>query len=186
MGFIKYFTDNTNLYYNGTFVTNEGSSALTVVNSTLIGNTVIALPLINSASGSTVKVYNSILWRYGSGLMNTASVNDIITSDNTNPAICDIQNSILFKQDQGNRINSTSGVNPRLRDLSTATGPDGVLFSADDGYIPVIAQLPSIPGITISTSCQLIFCRLAESITGPLTVVPMNYNRVMYHQRYIM
>lgn len=136
VGFIKYFTDNTNLYYNGTFVTNEGSSALTVVNSTLIGNTVIALPLINSASGSTVKVYNSILWRYGSGLMNTASVNDIITSDNTNPAICDIQNSILFKQDHGNRINSTSGVNPRLRDLSTATGPDGVLFSADDGYIP--------------------------------------------------
>jgi len=90
----------------------------------------------------TLKMYNCILWsstHSSLDLSNTAitsTVNDITTDNNNNAAVCDIRNSILFKQTNTLMTNSTSGINPRFIDQAKPDGPDNYYYTADDGLIP--------------------------------------------------
>ena len=91
---------------------------------------------ISSSTGSTVKFYNSVIWKYGFNAQNVNAERDILTENNNNSSICDIRNSLLYKQENTVMINSRVGVNPKMTDLSNLYGQDGLLFTADDGFKP--------------------------------------------------
>lgn len=118
------------------FAENTEQGVLEIRNSTLAGHTYLQKPMILSTTGANVKFYNSIIWRYSSTSPNTYLINDIITSNNNDVNLCDIRNSILFKQLGTTLTNSTIGINPRLTDLSNPEGPDKKMYTADDGFIP--------------------------------------------------
>lgn len=134
--FTKHNSQNNANYSAYTLFEAEGQSHFLIRNTTVIGHTTSIFPVVSCGTGSTLKVINSIFWRNGSLIQSAPLYNDIITSDNNNPLICNIQNSILFKQTETQMQRSIEGINPRLVDITNPQGPDNILFTSDDGLIP--------------------------------------------------
>lgn len=117
------------------FLSNNENSASTIINSTIVA-TAGAQPMISSGGTSSIKLYNSIIWRYAFGLIYETTNNDIATGTNSTPERIDIRNSILFRQKNTPMTNSTEGIDPKLFDISNLTGADRLLRTADDGFKP--------------------------------------------------
>jgi|GEM_PF-2376420 len=123
-------------FNNGSFLCNYENSTSTIVNSTIVATSGI-IPIISSfSSASSLKIYNSIIWRYGFGLMNETTNNDIETENNSLVERLDIRNSMLFRQKNTPMTNSTEGIDPKFSDISNMPGADRVLLNADDGFKP--------------------------------------------------
>jgi len=118
----------------GQFLIAKGGSTSSIINSTIISDNIRIHPIIQTSStADTLKLYNSIIWRYGTGYPISLNENDVLTANNNNAVICDIRNSILFKQTNTILTNSSTRINPRLIDLSNPEGFDRLFYSADDG-----------------------------------------------------
>ena len=132
-------SDGNQAVASGTFAMGFNNSATTIINSTII-SAALGSPVLQSwTSSDTIRLYNSIIWRYvvfGLDLLNghmANSANDVSSSNNNNSALCDIRNSILYKQPNTLLTNSTTGINPKFLDLTKPEGADNVYYSADDG-----------------------------------------------------
>jgi hypothetical protein len=131
---ISYYSSSGNGYSNQSqFLVASAGSSTSIVNSTIITNTIGGNRVI---SCDTLRLYNSILWRYGY-TANIASINnDIEVVAPNNPAVCDIRHSILFKQTNTVLTNTLVGINPRLTNLTNIEGVDGIAYTADDALKP--------------------------------------------------
>ena len=123
-------------YAQGDFLHSEEGSFTSIINSTLLTNTTTTNSIISTAASDSLQLYNSILWRYGFNAQITNISNDVTTANNNNTAICDIRNSILFHQQSTAMTSSTSGIDPRLLDLSIIEGSDNLVYTGDDGLKP--------------------------------------------------
>ncbi len=123
----------------------EGSSA-EIINSTILSGTFSSKTLITSSDVTdTLKLYNSILWRSGYSGQNINLNDDILTANNNNSAICDIRNSMLYKQKNTALLNTTVGINPKLTDLTNTEGIDAMVYTTDDGFKPCSCS-PAVNG----------------------------------------
>jgi hypothetical protein len=120
-------------YGNGQFILAEDTARTTIINSTILSNSAISRTVLANGVNSSLKLYNSIIWRYGEGAIRQNASDDVTTPNNNNPLFCDIRNSILYKQLNTAMVNSLVGINPKLYNPTTAQGADNILLSADDG-----------------------------------------------------
>ncbi|MEP7109906.1 MAG: GEVED domain-containing protein, partial [Ferruginibacter sp.] len=131
-------------YTQSQFLLNTENSVSEIINSTILTGTSSGNSIITSAGGTdTLKFYNSIAWRYGYNAQMINIGNDISTANNNDPAICDIRNSILFRQQNTPVTSTTTGIDPKLTDLSAIEGIDNILYTNDDGLKPCTCS----PGI---------------------------------------
>lgn len=124
------YADSTRTRQGGRFIYARQQSSAKIINSTIIQPTANEQLTIQC---DTVKFYNSISWRYGYGGTNSISSSDINTLNNNNPLVCDIRNSMLYRQINTTMTNSTSGVDPKLTSLPDPFGKDSLGATKDDG-----------------------------------------------------
>ncbi|MGN6298420.1 MAG: GEVED domain-containing protein [Ginsengibacter sp.] len=124
------------------FVLAENGSRLDIINSTLVERNWFTPTASYSISNfltikdtSKLKLYNSILWRYGVNSLMDAVPEDISMEYLTNKAFVDIRNSFLFKQPNTAMTASHVGINPKLVNITDVDGPDNKQGNADDGYM---------------------------------------------------
>jgi hypothetical protein len=110
------------------FLINIGDGAeVKIINTTILsGNTSSNDNLIRSVGNASLKIYNSILWRVGYSTPRNTMADDIFSSAPNNTALCDIRNSMLYRQRNMTLTNTTVGKDPVLI-------VDNKLYSADDG-----------------------------------------------------
>lgn len=116
----------------GSFMGSGNNASTSIINTTILassGNSSV----INSGASSSLKVYNSIIWRTGQGSFPENRENVIVTENNNSMAACDIRNSLLYNQKNTLFVNTKIGIDPKFIDLSNPLGVDMQLYSADDG-----------------------------------------------------
>ncbi len=119
--------------FSNHFLAAINGADIQIINSTIVSNSnVTNANNINCNTNATMKFYNSIIWKYGSGLTYQTAENDINTDNNNSTAFLDVRNSFLFKQGNSITTNSQIGKDPKLFDLSNLEGPDGDFFTNDD------------------------------------------------------
>ena len=117
----------------GQFAFAEDSAQTTIINATILSNSFNSVSVLATGTNCTLKFYNSIIWRYGEGQIRQNADQDIVTVNNNSASVCDIRNSVLYKQTNTLTSNTLIGIDPKLLNLTTAKGADNTLLTADDG-----------------------------------------------------